>query len=214
MTVVVAVVGVLGWEPVLDRLGRRSSVGVATALALATLSLRLLVLLVGVSLIVRLVRQVSQRRRADRQADRDVAVLARGMYVAVSAGLSVTAALSVATIGLSTAIDDEVRTLIRAARRDGMALALAEAPGRCGKLFGLLARAQGTGASVADAIAGYVDEQRESHRLEVTEAARRLPIKLTVPLALLILPGFVVLTVGPSVLESARRLLGPVFPIP
>ncbi|MDH3193803.1 MAG: type II secretion system F family protein [Acidimicrobiia bacterium] len=214
MTVVVAVVGVLGWEPVLDRLGRRSSVGVATALALATLSLRLLVLLVGVSLIVRLVRQVSQRRRVDRQADRDVAVLARGMYVAVSAGLSVTAALSVATIGLSTAIDDEVRTLIRAARRDGMALALAEAPGRCGKLFGLLARAQGTGASVADAIAGYVDEQRESHRLEVTEAARRLPIKLTVPLALLILPGFVVLTVGPSVLESARRLLGPVFPIP
>ncbi|MDH5422326.1 MAG: type II secretion system F family protein, partial [Acidimicrobiia bacterium] len=158
--------------------------------------------------------QVSQRRRVDRQADRDVAVLARGMYVAVSAGLSVTAALSVATIGLSTAIDDEVRTLIRAARRDGMALALAEAPGRCGKLFGLLARAQGTGASVADAIAGYVDEQRESHRLEVTEAARRLPIKLTVPLALLILPGFVVLTVGPSVLESARRLLGPVFPIP
>lgn len=211
---VLAVVGVLGWEPMLDRLGRRPSVGLAMAMALATLSLRLLVLLVGVSLIVRLVRQVSQRRRDDRQAERDVAVLARGMYVAVSAGLSVTAALSVASIGLSTVIEDEVRALIRAARRDGMALALAEAPGRCGKLFGLLARAQSTGASVADAIAGYVDEQRESHRLEVTEAARRLPIKLTVPLALLILPGFVVLTVGPSVLESARRLLGPVLSIP
>ena len=211
---VLAVVGVLGWEPMVDRLGWRSSVGLVMALALATLSLRLLVLLVGVILIVRLVRHVSQRRRDDRQADRDVAVLARGMYVAVSAGLSVTAALSVASIGLSRVIEEEVRALIRAARREGMALALAEAPGRCGKLFGLLARAQSTGASVADAIAGYVDEQRESHRLEVTEAARRLPIKLTVPLALLILPGFVVLTVGPSVLESAQRLLSPVFSIP
>ena len=211
---VLAVVGVLGWEPMVDRLGWRSSVGLVMALALATLSLRLLVLLVGVILIVRLVRHVSQRRRDDRQADRDVAVLARGMYVAVSAGLSVTAALSVASIGLSRVIEEEVRALIRAARSEGMALALAEAPGRCGKLFGLLARAQSTGASVADAIAGYVDEQRESHRLEVTEAARRLPIKLTVPLALLILPGFVVLTVGPSVLESAQRLLSPVFSIP
>lgn len=214
MMAVVAVVGVLGWEPVVGRLGRRSSVGLAVALALAALSIRLLALLAGVSLIARLVSQVSGRRQDDRQADRDVAVLARGMYVAVSAGLSVTAALSVASVGLSKVIEDEVRALIRAARRDGMALALAEATGRCGKLFGLLARAQSTGASVADALASHVDEQRESHRLEVTEAARRLPVKLTVPLALLILPGFVVLTVGPSVLESARRLLGPVFPIP
>ncbi len=214
MMAVMAVVGVLGWEPVVGRLGRRSSVGLAVALALAAISIRLVVLLVGVSLIAWLVSQAIGRRRDNRQADRDVAVLARGMYVAVSAGLSVTAAFSVASVGLSKVIEDEIRALIRAARRDGMALALAEAPGRCGKFFGLLARAQSTGASVADAIAGYVDEQRESHRLEVTEAARRLPVKLTVPLALLILPGFVVLTVGPSVLESARRLLGPVFPIP
>ena len=214
MMAVLAVVGALGWEPVVDRLGRRSAVGLALALALAAFSMRLLVLLTGVSLITRLASQAIGRRRDDRQADRDVAVLARGMYVAVSAGLSVTAAFSVASVGLSKMIEDEVRVLIRAARRDGLALALTEASGRCGKLFGLLARAQSTGASVADAIAGYVDEQRESHRLEVTEAARRLPVKLTVPLALLILPGFVVLTVGPSVLESARRLLGPVFPIP
>lgn len=214
MISVMPVVGVLGWEPVVDRFGRRLALGLTAALGLAAISPRMPVLLAAVFLVTRVVRQMAERRRDDRQADRDVAVLARGMYVAVSAGLSLSAAFSVASVGLSIVIEEEVRALVRAARRDGMALALAEAPGRCGRLFGLLARAHSTGASVADAIAGYVDEQRESHRLEVTEAARRLPVKLTVPLALLILPGFVVLTVGPSVLESARRLLGPIFPIP
>ena len=38
------------------------------------------------------------------------------------------------------------------------------------------------------------------------EAARRLPVRLMLPLALLILPGFVVLAVGPALLEALDRL--------
>lgn len=211
---VVVVVGVLSWEWLIRRFGTALTlVGVVGVVLLATSPVALGVVLVPVGA-WRIAKQASLRRRIDRRAEQDVAVFARGLFVAISAGLSLTAALAVAVEGLSSTVTDEVVGLVRASRMDGMALALSEADGRCSRLFGLLARAHTTGASVADAIAGYVEEQRESHRLKVTEAARRLPIKLTVPLALLILPGFVVLTVGPSVLESARRLLGPVIPIP
>lgn len=211
---VVVVAGVLSWEWLIRRFGTALTlVGVVGVVLLAMSPVALGVVLVPVGA-WRIASQVSERRRLDRRAEQDVAVFARGLFVAVSAGLSLTAALAVAAEGLSVAVTDEVVGLVRASRMDGMALALAEADGRCSRLFGLLARAHTTGASVADAVAGYVEERRESHRLKVTEAARRLPIKLTVPLALLILPGFVVLTVGPSVLESARRLLGPVIPIP
>ena len=37
-------------------------------------------------------------------------------------------------------------------------------------------------------------------------AARRLPVRLLVPVALLMLPGFVVLTAGPALLGAAERL--------
>jgi hypothetical protein len=38
------------------------------------------------------------------------------------------------------------------------------------------------------------------------ERARRLPVRLLLPLALLILPGFVLLAVGPAVLQGLARL--------
>lgn len=211
---VVAVIGVLSCDWLIRRVGTALTLVGVVGLVLLTTSPLVLVVGLAAAGVWRIAGQVSERRRLVRQAEQDVAVFARGLFVAISAGLSLSAAFAVASEGLSAAVADEVASLMRASRKDGMALALAEADGRCGRLFGLLARAHTTGASVADAIAGYVEEQRESHRLKVTEAARRLPIKLTVPLALLILPGFVVLTVGPSVLESARRLLGPVIPIP
>jgi tight adherence protein C len=79
-------------------------------------------------------------------------------------------------------------------------------------MFGVLARAQMTGSSTVQAIAGYVDEDRKRRQALAREAAQRLPVKLTVPLALLILPGFVLLTIGPTVIATVERLLGPLVP--
>ena len=214
MRAIVVTIAVLGWEPIRSRYGRRVATVVALAGVLFVASpvlLFIVLLAIGASQLVAGYRRQRDRRE---QAVRDVAVFARGLFVAVNAGLSLHAAMTLASDGLNAQVSSEVQMLARRARRDGMALALAEADGTCSRLFLLLARAQTTGASIGDAIGGFVEEQREAHRLKVTEAARRLPVKLTVPLALLILPGFVVLTVGPSVLESARRLLGPVIPVP
>ena len=89
---------------------------------------------------------------------------------------------------------------------------LAGAEGSTGRLFAVLARAQVTGSSAIKAVASFVDEERRDRRARAVEAAQRLPVKLTVPLALLILPGFVLLTIGPTVVATVQRLLGPLLP--
>ncbi len=104
--------------------------------------------------------------------------------------------------------------MLRQARRSGLARALGGCSGRGARFYLLLARAQTTGASIAGAVASFVDERRQEDRARSLEAARKLPVKLTIPLALLILPGFVALTVGPSVLTTVRSIFGPVVPLP
>ncbi len=73
-------------------------------------------------------------------------------------------------------------------------------------LFVVARRALATGAPLAPAVSGYATALRNEERSRQLTAARRLPVKLLFPLALLILPGFLLLTVGPAVLGSLERL--------
>jgi hypothetical protein len=45
---------------------------------------------------------------------------------------------------------------------------------------------------------GFAAERRHAEQACNLERARRLPVRLLLPLALLILPGFMVLVVGPA----------------
>ena len=63
-----------------------------------------------------------------------------------------------------------------------------------------------TGAPVAAAVRAYVAEQRDADRARALAAARRLPVQLLFPLTLLVLPGFMVLTIGPALLAALERL--------
>ena len=67
-------------------------------------------------------------------------------------------------------------------------------------------RALLTGAPLEPAVSGYATTLRNEERSRELTAARRLPVKLLFPLALLILPGFLILTIGPAVLGSLERL--------
>ena len=137
--------------------------------------------------------------------------LGQVLFIALSAGLPVAGALEFAADEIEDVEASQVRAVLRAARRQGLAAALAGLGGSSGGLFRVLARAQLTGSSVTRAVASFVDEERKNRRARAVEAAQRLPVKLTVPLALLILPGFVFLTVGPTVISIFRRLLGPLL---
>lgn len=149
----------------------------------------------------------SPRRPASLESDR----LGQVVFVALSAGLSVAAALEFAAGEVGPAEAAEVRLVLRKARRQGLSAALTQSEGPAGRLLAVLARAQMTGASAVAAVASFVDEERKGRRSRAAEVAQRLPVKLTVPLALLILPGFVLLTFGPTVIATVQRLLGPLI---
>ena len=152
------------------------------------------------------VRARAVRRRHVREAEADVIVLAELVSVGLAAGLGFSAVLRRAAEGLAPEIRQEVADVLRAATTTGLAAALTMASGRCRGLFRLAARAVDTGAPVGAAAEAFVDDAIDEQRSNDLANARRLPVKLVFPLAFLILPGFMLLTVGPAVLSSGRRL--------
>ena len=71
--------------------------------------------------------------------------------------------------------------------------------------------AERDGVSIRSMLAHLADEARRQRRQELEAAVRRLPVRLTFPLACCSLPAFVVLTVVPLAAAGLQRL-GPVSP--
>jgi len=143
---------------------------------------------------------VSRRVLRPKAEEDDEALLAELAALGLTAGLTFPAAVEAATTSVPG--DESVR-LRRAVRLHAEAGSMpSEFPG----LFLVARRALATGAPLAPAVAGYAAALRNEERSRQLTAARRLPVKLLFPLALLILPGFLLLTVGPAVLGSLERL--------
>jgi len=144
-------------------------------------------------------------RRTKKVTSLDVDAAARLMLIGMTAGLPLAAAIGLAADELGSV---ELRHVIRASKIHGVARALATATGPSGPLFRRLARAHMTGASTVGTVAAFIADRRTARRTETLEKLRRLPVALTVPLTLLILPGFIILTLGPTVASIVRQLLG------
>lgn len=139
----------------------------------------------------------------------DVSTVARILLVGLTGGLPLPASLEMAVREVGPLVANELTVVLRAAKREGMAPSLAVSPGSFTRpLFSRLALAQASGAPMVDGVAAYLSEIRSIRRAEDLERARRLPITLMIPLGLLILPGFVVLFVGPIIFTSLSQLFG------
>ena len=153
-----------------------------------------------------------RRRRASSQPSSGLQVLAGALVVGAAAGLSLQTSLK----GACGVVDSQQRAQVERVLRDshqiGLGAALAAAEGSAAPLFGRLARAQVTGAPLIATVAAFAAEERANRRALGVEAARKLPVKLTIPLALLVLPGFLLLTAAPAAVGSIQRLLGPLLP--
>ena len=68
-------------------------------------------------------------------------------------------------------------------------------------LSGLIIQSDRLGASMAKTLRSHADVLRTKRRQRAEEAARKLPIKMLFPLALLILPPLFVITTGPAMLK-------------
>jgi tight adherence protein C len=75
-----------------------------------------------------------------------------------------------------------------------------------GTLSSTLARAHRLGTSPRMALRALATELRAERRARAEERARRAPVKMLFPLVLLILPAFLLLTVGPVLLSTVRSL--------
>jgi len=72
------------------------------------------------------------------------------------------------------------------------------------RLVRSLTRSQRLGSSLAAVLRGLARDLRHARRAQVELAARQAPVKMLFPLVFLILPAFLLLTVGPVVLSTVR----------
>ncbi len=175
--------------------GRKWVVGAAIAL---TLIAQPVLAFIGLGIVGAFVAY--RRRPTSADAGGDEATLADLTVLGLSAGLTFPAAAEAAA---QAAPGDDADALVRALR-------LRDSPGGAGAddpaLMVVAQRALSTGAPLIPAVAGLAAKLRDEERVRRLTAARRLPVKMLFPLALLILPGFLILTIGPAVLGSLERL--------
>lgn len=135
-----------------------------------------------------------------REPNDDDAIIAELATLGLTAGLTFPAAVEAAAIAVPGDASDRLR-------RAGRTTAVGDDdPAGDPGLFVVARRALATGASLLPSVSGYAAALRDEERSRRLAAARRLPVKLLFPLALLILPGFLILTIGPALLGSLERL--------
>lgn len=150
--------------------------------------------------------RLRQRRLEREAADADVSVLADLTVLGLRAGLPFASAVGVAADHVAPKLRIEVRGMLRVAAKEGLAASLETVDGRARRLYRLAGRAVVTGAPLAASIGALAEELRREDHAKRLIAARRLPVRLLFPLALLILPGFLLLLVGPTLLGAVERL--------
>jgi tight adherence protein C len=143
---------------------------------------------------------VVRRSRARVAHGGDDALLADLTVLGLSAGLTFPAA---ATAAAGTVDGESADRMLHALRfrQTTDTDPEAEPP-----LMVVAGRALATGAPLIPAVSAFAAKLRDEQRSRQLAAARRLPVKLLFPLALLILPGFLILTIGPALLGSLERL--------
>lgn len=161
---------------------------------------------VVVVIAVRRRRQLAARRRAARAARRDEVLLAHALLVALSGGLTVAVGLHVVRDHLAPGLAESTDQVLRRATSDGLGAALQAAEGPGARLFHDLGAAHASGAPLVVALGARARELHERSRTEALQAARQLPVKMTFPLTLLMVPGFVILTIGPTIVSAFRSL--------
>jgi tight adherence protein C len=163
---------------------------------------------------VRLPAMALRKRAAARRAaiDRHVLELTEVLLAAIEAGLPPATAVERSAGLLHGPLGAEMD---RVGREIALGLdwraALDEAAARTesegmATLVSALGHAHLLGTSPRTTLRAIATELREERRMHAEEQARRAPVKMLFPLVLLILPAFLLLTVGPVLLATLRSL--------
>lgn len=147
------------------------------------------------------------RSRPRPAAVEDVIRFGRLLVVPLTGGVSLSNSLMLAAQQAHPQLRAEVSQTLRQGRQTGLARSMAGSGGRLGELFGRIAGAHASGSSVVRAVTTHVDNLQYQARMEALSRVRSLPVTLSVPLTLLIVPGFLLTLVGPAVVSRVTELL-------
>lgn len=153
-------------------------------------------------------RWLRARRRTQEVAAEGVACREAGELVGLglAGGLSIAGSIRLAATHAEPAARRALRGLLARVQRKGTELALVTEEGPTRPWAAVLGSAATTGAPALPALQAHLDTAAARHRQEKLEQLRRLPVRLLVPLALLVLPGFVLTVVGPVLIDALARL--------
>lgn len=128
------------------------------------------------------------------------------LLVSLRSGLSVLASLS----EVATALPGykQLQRVSRMARLSGLTAALAYADDDLRPVIAQLSRAQRSGGSLTGTVRRQLDSRLAEERTSRIASARSLPVKLMVPVTLLMLPGLILMLYAPSLLSMFDELTG------
>jgi tight adherence protein C len=151
-------------------------------------------------------------RRRQRQIEARVPDLVEVLVATNTAGLSSPLAFRRASEMVSGALGDELRVAVRhldlGLTWRGALEHLVESTDvpSIRRLVAALARSHRLGSPVSSTLRSVADDLRVERRTRAEEMARRAPVKMLFPMVFLILPAFLLLTVGPVLLATIRSL--------
>lgn len=182
---------------------------VAAAVVSALVVTRMPVLVAPALLVAALVAAVRRFRRARQRAatdEADLAALCDLTAIALTGGLGLQASLEMAAEHVGGSIQTEVCAVLRQARVDGLAAVMGSAGGAGRRLYRIVGQGAAAGSSLLDPVARLADDLHSELAATRLEVVRRLPISMLFPLTTLILPGFLLLSIAPAVLDAFTRL--------
>jgi hypothetical protein len=147
------------------------------------------------------------RARARLRPDLSLRPILLLLLVELRTGSSILGAVQAAARAFPDRLD-----LVRASRLatvSGLNEAVAATRGGLRSVLSQLARAQRSGASLADTVRGMIEADIAAEKTRRVARARTLPVRLMIPISLLVLPGLVLLFYAPSLLLLFEQLSEP-----
>ncbi len=185
---------------------RRQIIAVAFILVLAVQApavIPVLVLSGFAAISIARVRRTRQTKGSETAALAEICDLAT---ICLTGGLGVEQSLAIASEHATGRLAMSVEDVLALSRVDGLAAGMASASGPGERLFRVVARAVAGGGPVVEPVRTLADQLWEEQAAAQLERARRLPVTMLFPLTLLILPGFMLLTIAPALFDAFARL--------
>ncbi len=145
-----------------------------------------------------------QRRRKDPSLLRPVLIV---LLIELRSGRSVLGALQ--TVGAAFPAQAEMTLAARVATISGLSQAALLMTGEMKAVLSQLARAQKSGAALGDTVRSMIEADIAADKASRVARSRSLPVRLLLPITLLLLPGLVLLLYAPSMLRLFEDLSGP-----